>query len=300
MTTTPAEAESARKAATAPLRSAVDLHAHSSASDGELDPDALVRHAAAAGVRTLALTDHDTLAGLDAAGRAARDTGVTLIPGVELSVTWESRTLHVVGLGFDPQSPALASGLTGLQQRRQQRAVAIGARVERLGVADAYLRAHALAAGGQITRSHFARLLVDTGVCRDARRAFQRYLSAGKPAYVGAQWATLEQAVGWLRAAGGVAVLAHPHRYTLGTGARMRLLEQFRTIGGQAIEVCCATSTPAEIQSSARHARELGLAGSVASDFHGRFQPWARIGAVAELPHGVTPVLELLDQGRTR
>lgn len=271
-------------------RSSVDLHAHSCASDGELDPAALLRHAAESGVRVLALTDHDTVDGLVAARQAAQETGVALVAGVELSVTWERKTLHIVGLGIDPDTPALNEGLALLQQRRRIRATAIAARVERLGVADAGAAAATMAAGGQITRSHFARLLVEAGLCKDAKRAFHRFLSPGKPAYVAGDWATLEQALGWIRAAGGLPVLAHPRRYTLSATARRRLLGQFRDGGGRGLEVCCGSSDAADIEASAREANDYGLAGSVASDFHGRFQPWIRLGGVAPLPDGVAPI----------
>ncbi|MFA5938720.1 MAG: PHP domain-containing protein [Sinimarinibacterium sp.] len=276
-------------------RSAVDLHTHSTASDGELDPAALVAQAALAGVRMLALTDHDSVAGVDTAQQAAHALGLRLIPGIELSVTWERRTLHVVGLGIDPTAAALVEGLKLLQAQRQIRARAIAAKVERLGVADAYGRAEALAAGGQITRSHFARVLIDAGICRDAKRAFRRYLAAGKPAYVATEWPDLDRTLGWIKAAGGLAVLAHPRRYTIGTAARGRLLSQFRALGGDGIEVCCGTSDAAEIQTSAREAREYGLAGSVASDFHGRWQSWNRLGGVAALPEGIASIAERLD-----
>lgn len=281
-------------------RSAVDLHAHSTASDGELDPAALIAQAALAGVRMLALTDHDSVAGIDSAQQAAHAAGLRLIAGVELSVTWEQRTLHVVGLGIDPDAAGLADGLKRLQQQRQIRARAIAAKVERLGVSGAYARAEGLAAGGQITRSHFARLLIDAGICRDAKRAFRRYLANGKPAYVATQWPDLEQTLGWIKSAGGLAVLAHPRRYTIGTTARGRLLTQFRALGGDGIEVCCGTSDAAEIQTSAGEAREYGLAGSVASDFHGRLQPWNRLGGVAALPQGIASIAERLDACRAR
>ncbi|MEQ1438494.1 PHP domain-containing protein [Fontimonas sp. SYSU GA230001] len=281
--------------ATARAGSTVDLHAHSTASDGELTPAALVARAAGAGVRMLALTDHDSVAGIEAAQQEARRHGLHLVPGVELSVTWERRTLHLVGLGIDPTARALHDGLALLQQRRAARARAVAAKIERLGVADALARAEALAAGGQITRSHFARLLIDAGICRDAKRAFRRYLANGKAAYVATQWAELDQALDWIKSAGGLAVLAHPRRYTLGTSARGRLLAQFRALGGDGIEVCCGNSAAAEIQSSAREAREHGLAGSVASDFHGCLQPWNRLGGVAALPDGIAPIAEHLD-----
>ncbi len=277
----------------APL-SPVDLHSHSTASDGGLSPAALVAAAAGAGVVALALTDHDSVAGLDEAQRAATAHGLSLVPGVEISVTWEHRTLHILGLGIDPDSAPLTAGLAQLQHRRLLRAAAIAAKIERLGLAGAMAQAEALACGGQITRSHFARLLVGAGICKDAKRAFKRYLAAGRPAYVAGEWAHLGDAIDWIHGAGGLAVLAHPFKYPISRGARQRMLSAFRACGGDAIEVSCGSSTAEEIQSSARDAIDHGLAGSLGSDFHGDHQPWIRLGRIAPLPPGLPSVAHAL------
>lgn len=268
----------------------IDLHCHSTASDGSLSPPQLVETAMAAGVRTLALTDHDCTDGLDEADKAARTQGLRLIPGVELSVRWHDRNLHLVGLGIDPQAPALRAGLRELQAIRETRAEGIAQKLERIGVRDALARTRALANGGQPTRTHFARLLVADGFARDMERAFDRYLAAGKGAYVGADWPDLERGVQWINAAGGRAVIAHPLRYRFGTQLRERLYQAFRAMGGAAIEVCCGTSSAEDVRRSASEAVAHGLRGSVGSDFHGPEQPWVRLGRVPALPAMVTPV----------
>lgn len=268
----------------------VDLHCHSTASDGELAPEAVVAEAAAAGVKILALTDHDTVAGLDAAQRAARQHGVRLVPGIEISATLDRHTLHVLGLGIDPTAAPLQAGLADVQLRRAVRAKAIAAKLERLGVVDALQRAEAMAGSGQITRSHFARLLIEAGLAKDAQRAFKRYLGQGRQAYVASQWAPLQDAIQWIHAAGGIAVLAHPFKYPLTRTTRHRVLRTFKALGGDAMEVCCGSSNAAEIAESARDAIESGLHGSIGSDYHGPEQPWARLGRVAPLPAEVTPV----------
>ncbi len=270
--------------------SPIDLHSHSTASDGELAPETVVAAAAAAGVKTLALTDHDTIFGLDAALQATRAHGMTLIAGVEISVSLDRHTLHVLGLGIDPTAAVLVDGLTDLQRKRAVRASAIAAKLERLGVTNALQRAEDMAAGGQITRSHFSRLLIEAGLAKDTQRAFKRYLGQGRQAYVASLWAQLPDAIEWIHAAGGVAVLAHPFKYPLTRTARHRTLRTFRELGGDGIEVCCGTSDAAEISEAARDALEFGLAGSIGSDYHGPRQPWAKLGRVAPLPAAVTPI----------
>lgn len=270
--------------------SPIDLHCHSIASDGELAPAAVVAEAAAAGVTTLALTDHDSTAGLAEAQQAARDCGMRLVAGVEISVSHDRHTLHVLGLGIDPDHAVLRAGLSQLQDKRLLRASAIAAKLERLGVPRALQRAEEMAAGGQITRSHFARLLIDAGVVKDSGRAFKRYLGQGRQAYVAAQWAHLADAITWIQAAGGSAVLAHPFKYPLSRAARHRTLKAFRELGGDGLEICCGTSTADEIGEAARDALAFELKGSIGSDYHGPRQPWARLGRVAPLPSTVAPI----------
>lgn len=268
----------------------IDLHCHSTASDGRLTPTQLVEAAAAAGVRMLALTDHDTLAGLAEAQQAARACGITLVTGVEISVRWRQRTLHVIGLDIDVETAAMRNGLAQLQEQRRLRAAAIAAKLERLGLADALNRASVQASGGQVTRTHYARLLVESGMCKTIQQAFKHYLGSGQPAYAAAEWVPMAEAIHWIIGAGGSAVLAHPLRYHLGTDARTRLLREFRQAGGRALEVCSGNSRDADIVLCAADARRHQLLGSVGSDFHGPEQRWLKLGAMPPLPASVTPV----------
>lgn len=267
-----------------------DLHSHSWVSDGTLSPTALVQRAAAAGVDVLALTDHDDTAGCAEAQAAAADCGLTLLPGVEVSVSWQAMTLHIVGLAIDPEAPALQSGLARLREFRAWRAVEIGRRLAERGIDGAYEGAAALSHGRLISRTHFAHYLVSRGCGKDVREVFRHYLRRNKPGHVPGQWAELEEVVGWIRAAGGVAVLAHPARYGLTATKLRRLLGEFIECGGEALEVVSGSHTPADVQAMARHARALGLLASAGSDFHGPENPWVELGRLAPLPEGLTPV----------
>lgn len=269
----------------------VDLHSHSQASDGTLTPAALVEAANAAGVDTLALTDHDTLDGLDQAFAKASELGMRLIPGVEISVTWQKRTLHVVGLNVS-NSSVLSAGLHNLQVQRARRAETIAAKLQPAGLKNALERARHMAAGGQITRTHFARLLVADGLCKNGKQAFKRYLKPGKPGYAKVQWAGLGEAIHWIQAAGGLAVLAHPHGYNMSHAWRQRTVAAFAGAGGDALEICTGTTTPRQVDASAADARQHGLAGSVGSDFHSPEQRWLALGRLAALPADLSPVWE--------
>ena len=268
----------------------IDLHTHSTASDGRLPPAALVDAAADNGVELLALTDHDTLAGLDEASRQARRRGIRLVSGVEISVSWEKRTLHIVGLDVDPAQRDLAGGLAGLQALRARRADAMGEQLEARGLSDATARARELADGGQITRAHYARLLVDDGLCSKPQQAFKRFLKPGRPGYVGVVWAELQTAIDWIHAAGGQAVLAHPLAYGMSGAWRRRMLSAFTEAGGDAMEVCCGNHNPSDNHVCARDARHYGLKGSVGSDYHGPHQHWLALGRPLPLPDDIEPV----------
>ncbi len=267
-----------------------DLHSHSTASDGAFAPARLVQEAASAGVDVLALTDHDSLAGLQEASEAARHLDIQLINGVEISAGWQKRTLHIVGLAVDTDCSTLQNGLQQLQTVRRERAQRIARKLEKIGLDDALARAESLARGAQITRTHFARLLVDAGLCSDMKQAFKRYLAAGKPAYISSEWTSLESAINWIHAAGGLAVLAHPMLYNMSAAWRSRMFSAFKNGGGDAMEVCCGGSTPEQIQLSARDAQQHQLLGSVGSDFHHPEQRWIRLGKIPPLPSKVTPV----------
>ncbi|MFM2446555.1 MAG: hypothetical protein RI936_1002, partial [Pseudomonadota bacterium] len=237
-----------------------DLHAHSTVSDGALAPAVLVERAATQGVELFALTDHDELDGLAEAASAAERLGLPFVPGVEVSVTWGETTVHIVGLGIDAQAPVLRAGLARVRSGRLERAREIGRQLEVAGVPDAF--EGALAHAGNldlVSRTHFARHLVDTGVCRDVREVFGRFLVEGKPGFVPHRWADLAEALAWIQAAGGVAVLAHPGRYKLGEPALHELMLQFRSQGGTAIEVSTSNHGPAQIVRFAQAARDFGF-----------------------------------------
>ena len=267
----------------------IDLHCHSNRSDGSLPPADLVRAAVAAGVEVLALTDHDSVDGLAEATEAAHGTALRLIPGVELSASWQRRTLHIVGLGIDAGHPTLTALLARTRALRESRAAAIAAKLEKLGVKEALVKAQAIS-NGQITRTHFARLLITEGKCKNMQRAFDRFLGTGKPAYVAVEWASLEESVQTIHAAGGRAVLAHPLRYDLSGAWRDRLLAAFTAAGGDGLEVCCGSSNLDDIQTSLADAVRHKLRGSIGSDFHSPGLSWNQLGRVYPLPTSVQPV----------
>lgn len=269
------------------------MHCHSTASDGTLTPTAVVKRAADKGVTTLALTDHDCVTGLAEASMAAALQGISLIPGIELSTTWNHQCIHVVGLRIDPTAPTLGQGIRQLTEIRANRAREIGRRLTKLGFIATYDTAIALAGTGMITRPHFARALVQLGHAADDKAAFERYLVRGKHAYVSTEWAALDSAIGWICQADGIAVLAHPLRYKL-TGTKMcALLEAFSRAGGTAIEVVCGSSNRDEILHTAELARRHGLFASSGSDFHAPEQHWTELGRLQALPEDLTPVWQL-------
>lgn len=281
--------------ATPEPRMVYDLHTHSTASDGVYPPADLVARAAAAGIEVLALTDHDSTAGLKEAGEAARQRGIRLITGVEISTTWQNKTLHVVGLNIDPEYAPLQTGLRQLDMIRAERAQEIGWRLEKAGIPGMLEAAEALAGNGILTRSHFAHCLARRGLAVDVRDVFNRYLTAGKPGYVSTRWADLDAAIGWIAAAGGVAVLAHPQRYKLTGSWLRRLLGEFRAMGGAGIEVLSGTASPGDIQSSTALALRFDLLASCGSDFHGPDEAWPKLGRLPALPPGLKPVWQCWD-----
>ena len=273
-----------------------DLHTHSTASDGTLNPTKLVQSARAAGVDVLALTDHDTTAGLAEARQVSRECGLDLIPGVEVSVTWGGRTIHVVGLRVDPESDQLQQGLAGLRAFREWRAEEIGRRLAKHGIKDALAGARRLARGALVSRSHFARFLVEQGMARNVRDVFRRFLVPNKPGHVAGQWASLGDAVGWIRTAGGEAVVAHPARYDFSRTKLRSLLQDFVDCDGVGLEVVSGSHSRDDIRVMAAHARSFGLLASAGSDYHGPEQSsWVRLGTLPELPEGCNPIWEAWD-----
>ncbi|MFO1314876.1 MAG: 3',5'-nucleoside bisphosphate phosphatase [Burkholderiales bacterium] len=268
-----------------------DLHAHSTYSDGLLAPAALVERAAARGVDVLALTDHDDTGGLAEAAAAAAACGLTLVAGAELSVSWEVHTIHVVALNIDPANRTLDDGLAAIRSGRDARARRIAESLARAGIAGAYEGARRYVTSDRlISRTHFARFLVEAGHAREAKDVFKRFLTVGKPGYVVHAWASLPDAVAWIHAAGGLAVLAHPGRYRVTATGMRRLLGDFRDAGGDAIEVLSPSHTAAQSAQFATHARTFGLMASAGSDYHGPGESWLDLGDLPDLPAGVVPV----------
>jgi 3',5'-nucleoside bisphosphate phosphatase len=271
-------------------RSAVDLHLHSTASDGVLDPSALVAHVADCGVRLMALTDHDTVAGVATAAAAARARSITFVAGVELSAAWRGKPVHILGLAIDPDSLALAEGLAAQRSRRETRAERIAAKLDAAGAPGREVLGRVRAGANLPTRTHFARALAELGLAADVPAAFDRWLGRGRRAYVPGEWPDLAEAVRWIAAAGGKAVIAHPMRYALSAGKRRELCADFATVGGDGIEVVTGGGGRADREQATSLAVRFRLAGSVGSDFHDPSLPWHMPGRLAKLPGSVSPV----------
>lgn len=263
-----------------------DLHLHSSASDGALDPATLLAHVADFGVDVVAITDHDTLAAYD----GLTPGSVRVIPGIELSTTWRRQGIHVVGLNVDPQNVELRRGVEQQQIARAERARRIAARLQQLGIPDPLPAIRDAADNGYVGRPQFAAQLVESGVVADIRTAYRKYLGAGKPGDVRDGWAPLDEILRWIHAGGGVSVLAHPAKYGFTKSKTRTLANEFAAAGGQAIEVVCGPQTEATTSWLARLARELGLAASCGSDFHSPERAWSRPGGFPPLPATVRPV----------
>lgn len=269
----------------------IDLHCHSTISDGLLTPIQLVERAALRGVTTMALTDHDDIAGLAEARNAAEAKSITFINGVEISVSWRGRTLHIVGLNIDPEYPPLVEGLANIRAGRSQRAENIAAELAKIGIQGSLEGAYAHVGERRlIGRTHFARFLVEQGYAKDVKSVFKKYLVKGKPGYASHEWATLSDTVGWIRGSGGRAVIAHPGRYGLGKNIWNDLLQEFYAFGGSAIEVITSSHTPDQVQHFARHAHAMNLMTSCGSDFHGPGESFFDLGQLPEFPAGCTPV----------
>jgi 3',5'-nucleoside bisphosphate phosphatase len=281
----------------APTLRNFDLHGHSNVSDGVHSPTEVVQLAARSGVHVFALTDHDTTDGLAQAGAASRDAGMAFVAGVEISVSWRRYTLHVVGLGVDEDNAALQAGLTQLRAGRVDRAKRMSQSLaDKGGIESAFEGATRITLNpAMVGRTHFARFLVERGVAKDVKAVFKRYLVPGKPGYVEHEWAGLAEAIEWIRASGGVAVLAHPGRYDMGPNGMKTLLAEFKDLGGEAIEVVTGNHSREQVERFARHALSFGLYASRGSDFHGDEGDWLRPGRIAALPEGLRPVWELLD-----
>ncbi len=268
----------------------IDLHTHSCRSDGSLSPAELVARAAAARIEVLALTDHDTIAGVEEAAAAAARCGVQLVPGVEVSACWRAQTVHVLGLWIDPACGELRAALDTQAAHRAVRMARICTRLSELGLPGERLLQRVLANPGLPTRAHLAAALVDEEIVARPDHAFRKYLGRGRAAHLAADWPALSIAVGWIVAAGGVACLAHPARYRFSAGARRQLLGEFAAAGGTALEVVTGGNAAHLVEACASWALRFGLSASRGSDFHHPEVPWNPLGRLAKLPPGVTPV----------
>ena len=272
-----------------------DLHCHSVVSDGTLTPTALAQRAKANGVELWALTDHDEVGGYHEASAAARALGLPFLSGVEISVTFAGKTVHIVGLGFDANDPRMSQGLSQTRGGREQRAREMAEQLAQVGIRGAYEGALRYVGNPDlISRTHFARFLVETGVCHDTHDVFRRFLTEGKPGFVPHRWANLGDAVRWIRDGGGMAIVAHPARYGFTPTEEYALFTEFKQHGGQGVEVMTGSHSAQECIAYAQVAREFGLAASRGSDFHSPEESHTDLGSLPWLPGDLQPVWEAL------
>ena len=274
----------------------IDLHFHSTASDGGLAPAEVIRRAAERGATLLALTDHDCTAGLAEAAATAAECGVPFLNGVEISVSWQQRhTVHIVGLGVDAANPVLQAGLQSIRDGRVERARQMSASLEKAGIHGAFDGAMRFAGNpDMVGRTHFARYLVQSGEVKDVKTVFRKFLTAGKPGYVPHEWASLEDAVAWIRAAGGMAVIAHPGRYDMGRTLIERLILDFKAAGGEAIEIASGSHSLDDMIKFSLHAQRHGLYASAGSDFHAPGEGGRDVGSTQPLPPICQPIWQAL------
>jgi predicted metal-dependent phosphoesterase TrpH len=272
-----------------------DLHCHSVVSDGTLTPEVLAERAKANGVELWSLTDHDEIGGQHRAAAAARAQGMKYLTGTEISVTFAGETVHIVGLGFDPDDADMVQGLRATRGGRTERAREMSDGLAKVGIKGAYEGALKFVGNPElISRTHFARFLVESGVCSETNEVFRKYLTEGKPGYVPHRWASLKDAVGWITGAGGMAIIAHPARYKFTPNEEYALFIEFKAHGGRGVEVVTGSHTAAEYVKYADTAKEFGLAASRGSDFHSPEESRTDLGTLPFLPGGLTPVWELL------
>ncbi|PKO62828.1 MAG: phosphatase [Betaproteobacteria bacterium HGW-Betaproteobacteria-18] len=272
-----------------------DLHCHSVVSDGTLTPEELAARAKAQGVELWSLTDHDEIGGQARAATAAAACGLDYLTGVEISVSFLQQTVHIVGLGFDADNGPLEAGLQQTRGGRSQRAQEMAADLARVGIQGAFEGALKYAGNPElISRTHFARFLVETGICKDTYEVFRKFLTEGKPGFVAHRWANLKDAVRWITQAGGMAIIAHPARYKFSANEELALFTEFKGLGGRGVEVVTGSHSAAECVSYTETALEFGLAASRGSDFHSPAESRIELGALPTLPAALTPVWTLL------
>jgi predicted metal-dependent phosphoesterase TrpH len=266
-----------------------DLHCHSLKSDGDLSPSDLVDRAATQGVTMLALTDHDTINGLAEARKRAEIHNIELVTGIEFSTVWNGIGIHVVGLGFDETHPEMLAAIARQEDARLQRAKTIAERLEKEGIHGVWEKAEAIANGAQIGRPHFAQALIEMEKVSNMAQAFKRYLGAGKPGDVKTHWPDIVEVVGWIRAAGGVAVVAHPDKYKMTNTKLKCMLKAFSEAGGNGLEVVSGATEVTFSRRMVELCNELGFLASQGSDFHGP-RPWSELGKFSKMPAGAIPV----------
>ncbi len=269
-----------------------DLHSHSTASDGTLTPTQLVERAKAAGVDVLALTDHDDVSGIAEASAAAIREGIKLVPGIELSVTWAHQTVHIVGLNVNTDNEQLHQGIERQHTFRHWRAEEIARRLAKKGIPGAREGAGRFANGPIVSRTHFARFLVEQGKADNVREVFQKYLVRGKPGYVSGDWASLEEVVHWIHGAGGQAVIAHPARYRLSNTRLRQLMQEFRSLGGEGLEVVSGSQSRDQCRFMGELAVRFDFLASSGSDYHGPEQAYMDLGRLPALPKACQPIWE--------
>jgi len=272
-----------------------DLHCHSVVSDGTLEPEAVAARAHANGVQLWALTDHDEIGGQQRARSAARALGLPYLTGTEISVTFAGITVHIVGLGFDADNPALIAGLAATRGGRRERALEMAEGLAKVGIHDTFDGALQYVGNPElISRTHFARHLVDTGICDDTQDVFRRFLVEGKPGFVPHRWATLRNAVTWITDAGGLAIVAHPARYRFTPTEEYALFTEFKAHGGAGVEVVTGSHSASDAARYADTALEFGLLASRGSDFHSPDESHTDLGTLPPLPAKLKPVWEAL------
>lgn len=278
---------------TVTMSSTIDLHTHSHASDGAFSPTELIEKASKAGIKTLALTDHDTVAGLEEAQTAAQKLDISLINGIELSGQWNNKPVHIVGLNINPGSETLMKAIDRLEQLREERAIRIGNKLTKVGIENAFENAKRYAGNGTVTRFHFAQYIIETGHAKDQTDVFKRFLVRNKPGHVSVEWPSLEETIDTITEANGTAIIAHPMRYKMTATKLRKMISDFKALGGSAIEVVTGNNNQEEIKTATSYAQKYDIAASIGSDFHNENTSWNQLGKLTLLPKDLTPIWEI-------
>ena len=275
------------------MHPSIDLHTHSFASDGAFSPTDVIKKAKNKGIETIALTDHDTVAGLKEAQQAANQANINFVNGIEFSTEWNTKPIHVVGLNINPESEYIINAVDQLKELREERANRISHKLKKAGIDNAYENAKRIAAGGTVTRFHFAQYIIESGHAKNQSDVFKRFLVRNKPGHVAVSWPSLENTIKTINNAGGVAIIAHPMRYKMTATKLRKLIADFKVLNGSAIEVVTGNNNPDEIKLAAQYALTYDIAASIGSDFHNEETSWNQLGKLKPLPKELTPVWEL-------